>query len=167
MPIYEFYCPKCHTIYSFLSRSIDTDGTPGCPRHARHPLQRQVSRFAVVSGGAAAHKDDADDLPVDEAKMEQAMSTLASEADSVDEDDPRAAARLMRRLSDMTGIEYGHSMQEALRRLEGGEDPEAIEAEMGDLLENDEDSFLMPGASKGRRGLRRLPPRRDDHLYEM
>jgi putative FmdB family regulatory protein len=167
MPIYEFYCLGCHAIYSFLSRSVNTDGVPGCPRHGRHRLQRQVSRFAVVSGGAAAGKDEADDPPVDEARMEQAMGTLASEAESIDEDDPRAAARLMRRLSDMTGIEYGESMQEALRRLEAGEDPDAIEAQMGDLLENDQDSFLLPGAGKGRRGIRRLPPRRDDHLYEM
>ena len=91
---------------------------------------------------------------------------LASEAEGVDEEDPRAAAQLMRKLSDMTGIEYGENMQEALRRLEAGEDPDAIEAEMGDLLEGDEDPFIMPG-KKGGKGRRKLPPERDDTLYEM
>ena len=167
MPIYEFYCPRCHTIYSFLSRAINTEKVPSCPSDGRHRLQRKVSKFAFVSGGKSDSDDDMDDLPIDESKMEQAMETLASEAEGIDEDDPRAAARLMRKLSDMTGIEYGESMQEALRRLEAGEDPDAIEEEMGDLLEGEEDPFMMPGTGRKRLGLRRLPPRRDETLYEM
>ena len=168
MPIYEFYCPECNTIYNFLSRSIDTEKVPPCPRDKRHRLERQVSRFAFVSAvGGGGDGDDMDDFPVDEAKMEQAMSTLAAEAENINEDDPRAAAQLMRRLSQMTGIEYGESMQEALQRLESGEDPDAIEAEMGDMLENDEEAFLMPGSGKGGAGQRRRPPRRDEKLYEM
>ena len=168
MPIYEFYCPTCNTIYSFLSRSVDTEKIPSCPRDGRHRLQRKVSRFAFVSGAGGSGDDDLDDLPVDEAKMEQAMNTLASEAENIDENDPKAAAQLMRRLSQMTGIEYGESMQEALQRMEAGEDPEAIEAEMGDLLENDDEAFIVPGGGKGGGKRRhRLPPRRDETLYEM
>jgi len=53
MPIYEFYCRQCHTIYSFLSRSVNTARVPVCPTGPRHRLQRQVSGFAVVSGGKA------------------------------------------------------------------------------------------------------------------
>jgi putative FmdB family regulatory protein len=166
MPIYEFYCPKCHTIYNFLSRAINTDGVPQCPHDGRHKLQRQVSRFAFVTGAGGDSGDDMDDLPIDEARMEQAMETLASEAEGIDEDDPKAAARLMRKLSDMTGIEYGDSMQEALQRLESGEDPDAIEEEMGDMLENEDEPFMMPGSGKGK-GIRRRPPRRDEKLYEM
>ena len=41
----------------------------------------------------------------------------------------------MRKLTDMTGLELGDGMQEALKRMDAGEDPDAIEAEMGDLLE--------------------------------
>ena len=166
MPIYEFYCPGCHTIYNFLSKSIDTEKVPTCPKDGRHRLDRQVSSFAGVSGGKGDGDEGMDDLPIDESKMERAMETLASEAEGFDEEDPRAAAQLMRKLSDMTGIEYGENMQEALRRLEAGEDPDAIEAEMGDLLEGDEDPFIMPG-KKGGKGRRKLPPERDDTLYEM
>lgn len=167
MPIYEFYCQRCHTIYSFLSRTINTEKVPACPHDGRHRLQRKVSQFAFVSGGKTEGEGEDDDLPIDDARMEQAMESLATEAEGIDEDDPKAAARLMRKLSDMTGIEYGDSMQEALRRLEAGEDPDAIEEEMGDLLENDEEPFMLPGSGKGGRGLRRRPPRRDETLYEM
>ncbi len=169
MPIYEFYCPRCNAIYSFLSRSIDTRKVPPCPRQAGHRMTRQVSRFAVVGGGRSGggEGEAGQDLPCDEARMEQAMGTLAAEAESLDENDPRAAARLMRKLSSMTGVEYGQSMQEALRRLESGEDPDAIEADMGELLENDEEALVLPGTGgQGRRG-RRAPPRRDERLYEM
>ena len=166
MPIYEFYCPGCHAIYSFWSKTINTEKIPPCPKDGRHRLRRQVSSFAVVSGGKSGSGEEGDDLPIDETRMERAMEALASEAEGIDEEDPRAAARLMRKLSDMTGIEYGEGMEEALQRLEAGEDPDAIEEEMGDLLEGEEEPFVLSGGRKGR-GKRARPPRKDDTLYEM
>jgi hypothetical protein len=94
------------------------------------------------------------------------MQMLAGQADKIDEDDPRQAADLMRKLTDMTGMELGPGMQEALRRMEAGEDPDQIEAEMGDMLES-EDPFILPGGSKGGRGLKRSAPSRDETLYDL
>jgi putative FmdB family regulatory protein len=174
MPIYEFYCPQCHTIFSFFSRTVNTDKRPACPGCKSESLERRVSRFATVSrsssstdaeGGGEA--EGLDNLPIDEAKMERAVESLASEAEGMSEDDPRAAARLMRKLSDMTGLQYNDKMQEALNRLEAGEDPEAIESQMGESLEGDENPFVMPGGGKKGGAKRRLPPRRDETLYEM
>ena len=98
--------------------------------------------------------------------MEQAMQMLAGEADKINEDDPRQAANLMRKLSDMTGLKIGPGMDEALTRMEMGEDPEQVEAEMGDLLE-EEDPFLLPG-KKGK-GIRskRPAPQKDETLYDL
>ncbi len=101
---------------------------------------------------------------MDESKMEQAMSVLAKEAEHMDEDDPRQAANLMRRLSDMTGLNLGPGMEEALARMEAGEDPEQIEAEMGDLLEQ-EDPFSFK--EKTNKLLRQRPPRVDEKLYYL
>jgi hypothetical protein len=101
---------------------------------------------------------------MDESKMEQAMSLLAKEAENLDENDPRQAANLMRKLSDMTGMNLGPGMEEALRRMEAGEDPDQIEAEMGDLLEG-EDPFSFGGKSSGLRRMR--PPQKDETLYEL
>jgi putative FmdB family regulatory protein len=164
MPIYEFYCDRCNTIYNFFSRSINTNKQPQCPQCKETTLSRQMSAFAVV-GRAKEAGDDGEDLPFDESKMEQAMQMLASEAEHINEDDPRQAANLMRKLTDMTGLELGGGMQEALRRMERGEDPEQIEAELGDILEN-EDPFQM-AAKKGATAGRRPAPRRDETLYDL
>jgi putative FmdB family regulatory protein len=164
MPIYEFYCKGCNTIYNFFSRTVNTTKTPRCPRCKNISLNRQVSLFAIT--GKAREDGDMEDLPFDEAKMGQAMEMLAKEADGIDENDPKQAAGLMRKLTDMTGLELGSNMEEALRRMERGEDPEAVEAEMGDLLEG-EDPFLLPGKKGKNGGGGRPAPLRDETLYDL
>ncbi len=163
MPIYEFYCDACNTIFNFFSRAINTTANPSCPACKTRTLSRQMSAFAIT-GRAKEGGDEEGDLPFDESKMEQAMQMLAGEAERINEDDPRQAADLMRKLTKMTGMELGAGMEEALRRMERGEDPEQIEAEMGDLLEN-EDPFQM-AAKKGGGG-HRPAPRRDETLYDL
>ncbi len=162
MPIYEFYCADCHTIFNFFSKRIDTETSPKCPKCKKRKLGRQVSMFAAVSG--AKDSGDMEDLPFDESRMEGALTQLAGEAERIDENDPKAAAELMRKFSSMTGVEFGGSMEEALKRLESGEDPEQIEKELGDLMESDDDAFTV--AQKGGRKKAR-PPERDETLYEM
>ena len=164
MPIYEFYCPDCHTIFSFFSRRIDTEKRPKCPRCKTRYLTRQMSAFAIA--GRAKEDGDMEDLPFDESKMEQAMQMLAGKADGIDEDDPRQAADLMRKLSDMTGMKLGDGMEEALSRMEKGEDPDQIESELGDLLET-EDPFVLSGKKAQSARQLQKAPRRDDTLYDL
>ncbi len=163
MPIYEFYCSNCHMIFNFFSRRIDTSTQPDCPRCQETALERQMSPFAVTG---KAKESGEDDLPFDESKMEKAMEALAGEADKIDENDPRQAANLMRKITDMTGMELGDGMQEALRRMENGEDPEAVEAEMGDILESEE-PFAIAGKRQSVSQGKRPAPRRDDTLYDL
>ncbi|MBS3757220.1 MAG: zinc ribbon domain-containing protein [Desulfobacterales bacterium] len=163
MPIYEFYCKDCHTIFNFYSKTIDTKKVPICPKCRKTKLTRKISLFAVT--GRAEEGGD-EDLPVDEPRMEKAMEWMARQAEHIDEDDPRQAADLMRKFTDMTGVELGSGMQEALRRMEAGEDPEQVEAEMGDALEGEE-PFIMPGKKGFKSIKRRLPPQRDETLYEL
>ncbi|HOK06928.1 MAG TPA: zinc ribbon domain-containing protein [Syntrophales bacterium] len=165
MPIYEFYCHKCNTVYNFFSKTVNTEKIPNCPRCGRVRLKRQMSVFAKISRGREG-EGEADDLPpIDEARMEKAMSLLAGEAERINEDDPRQAADLMRKLSEATGIHLGPAMEEALRRMERGEDPERIEEEMGDLLEAEEPFLFSPPKTKGRG--RREPPKVDETLYDL
>lgn len=166
MPVYEFYCADCHVIFNFLSRRVNTEKRPSCPRCTRPELERRVSLFAISKGRKESDEDPLPDL--DESKMEQAMAALAGEAENMDEEDPRQVARLMRKLYDATGMDMGTGMEEAIRRMEAGEDPDKIEEEMGDILE-EEDPFSEEIAKKGFGKLRRkyLPPAVDDTLYEL
>jgi hypothetical protein len=122
-----------------------------------------MSIFAKISHNREEAADEGMP-PVDETRMEKAMEMLAGEAEKIDEDDPRQAARLMRKLSDATGLSLGDGMEEALSRLERGDDPDRIEEEMGGLLEG-EDPFSV--REKGRKGQRRKKPRVDETLYDL
>jgi putative FmdB family regulatory protein len=163
MPIYEFYCRKCNTLYNFFSRSVNTEKIPSCPRCKKVKLQRRMSVFAKISqkSEGAAPEELAG---FDESKMEKAMEMLAREAGGIDENDPRQAAQLMRKLTDATGLSLGPRMEEALARMEKGEDPEKIEEEMGDSIGEDE-LFVM--AKKAVKGKMVAAPRVDDKLYDL
>ncbi|MCP3978444.1 MAG: zinc ribbon domain-containing protein [bacterium] len=170
MPIYEFYCPDCHRMFSFLARSVAPEKRPRCPDCGLERIERRVSRFAVATRGAIEARDaspDAEAPPgVDEARMEQAMESMAHEAERVDENDPRALGRLMRKFYDSSGMQMGEGMEEAVRRMESGEDPDRIEADLGDALET-EDPLVAAG--RGLRGARRRleAPSVDPELHEL
>jgi len=167
MPVYEFYCPDCHTIFNFFSRRINTEKRPHCPRCGRPELERQVSRFAISKGRKDTEGDD--DMPdIDESRLERAMQALASEAEGMDESDPRQAARMMRKLSEAMGADLGEGMEEAIRRMEAGEDPEQIEAEMGDLFDSEDPMSGFEMRKGGRLGRQPSPRPQVDHtLYEL
>jgi putative FmdB family regulatory protein len=164
MPVYEFICEKCHTIYQFFSRTINTTKIPNCPHCNNTELERVASTFAATSG-TSDNESSGEDLPqIDEAKMEKAMASLAKEAGRIDEDDPCQAANLMRKLTKETGIKLGSGMEEALSRMEKGEDPEKIEQEMGDLLESEE-----PLLFEDQKKMSQSKPRvnRDETIYDL
>ena len=164
MPIYEFYCKACHTVYQFFARTVNTEKKPSCPRCKKTELKRNVSTFATISVRSGEGGDGAELSQMDEAKMEKAMAMLASEADNINEDDPRQAADLMRKLSDATGLKMGSGMEEALSRLEQGEDPAKIEEEIGDLLGADEPQLLE---ARRKKGSSKPKPDVDETLYEL
>ncbi len=164
MPIYEFYCQACHMIFNFFSKTVNTTKVPVCPKCRKEKLSRQVSLFAVT--GRASEEGDMDDLPFDESKMEQAMNMLGKEAENINDDDPRQAADLMRKFTDLTGVQLGPGMQEALQRMEQGEDPEQVEAEMGNLLES-EDPFVLSGHKAVPKSQRQVAPLKDETLYDL
>lgn len=167
MPVYEFYCSDCHAIFNFLSRQVNTQKCPMCPRCGRPELERQVSRFAISKNRPEAETDG---FPAGmaEEKMERAMMTLAGEMEGIDENDPRAMARFMRKFSEMTGMNLGGEAEEAMRRLEAGEDPEQIEAEVGDLFGDDSSLDGLFGKERLSKLKRRLaPPEHDETLYTL
>lgn len=167
MPIYEFYCRDCHTIYSFLSRKVDTQTVPSCPKSGKHKLNRQMSRFAISKGRGETDDQGPQGMDFDDEKMEQAMMQMAGELEGADEEDPRAMAHMMRKLMQTTGMNLGEGMEEAIRRMESGEDPDKIEEDLGDILEN-EDPFGT-GENKLKGVVRRMTeaPEEDPEIYDM
>lgn len=164
MPIYEFLCQDCNTIFSFLSRQINTDKRPACPKCGRKEIDRQLSTFAVI--GKAKEENGDDPLAgLDETKMGHALEGLMREAEGMNEDDPRQMAQLMRKFSDKTGISLGEPMENAISRMEAGEDPDEIEKDMGDLLDAD-NAFSLDGLKKKIRSGPKQPLR-DETLYRL
>lgn len=163
MPIYEFYCDACNVVFNFFSSRVNTEKIPQCPRCGKKELEKQISTFATIG---KAREDGGDDplAGLDEAKMERAFESLMREAEHINEDDPKQMAAMMRKFTSQTGVRLGESMEEALSRMEAGEDPEQVEKEMGDLL-NGEDFSLE--AMKKTAGQKRRPPVHDDKLYEL
>ncbi len=169
MPIYEFYSRNNNKIYTFFARSLAYSGLiPRCPEDPKYHMERLISSFAVT--GRAKEKSEADAPPVDDAKMESLMSDMEREFSAGDEEnpDPRKLARMMRKMSEVTGEAMPSGMQEMIRRMEAGEDPEKLESEYGDVF--DEFEAGQSGddvGGKGKPGTRRRRPQRDPVMYEM
>jgi len=69
----------------------------------------------------------------------------------------------MRKFTEMTGMKLGDNFQEALQRIEKGEDPEKIEDEMGDILAEEgalSEKQAIKTAAKNK-------PKIDETLYEL
>ncbi len=162
MPIYEYYCDQCNVIFNFYSSRVNTEKIPSCPKCDKKELSKQISTFATI--GKAREESDDQFAGLDESKMEHAFESLMREAEHINEDDPKQMASLMRKFTSKTGLHLGDSMEEALSRMEAGEDPEQVEKEMGDML-NEEDFSLE---SMKKKVLRQSnPPMHDEKLYDL
>lgn len=180
MPIYEYYCPQNHTIYQFYAKTLAQGRTtPRCPDNAAYTMTKMVSNFAITSGGRKdeppAEGAESGD-PAEDARMEAALNAMEGEFANVDENDPKAMARMMRRMSELTGERLDGEMEEVVRKLEEGADPESLEQQMGvdgpdGMDDPDGEGPGGPPAADPRerrhrwRALTR-PPRRDPKLYD-
>ena len=169
MPLYEFYCEPCHTVFTFRSARVDTVTVPRCPRCGKG-WKREVSPFAHIVSGAAQEG------PGDEAagadRMEQAAERLGERLQALDDDgaDPREAVRIMRELASAGGLHFNKEVREAMARIEAGEDPEKIDETFSEVF--DTDNPFADGESDGaRQGVslrRRLRgPARDPKWYDL
>jgi putative FmdB family regulatory protein len=119
MPIYEYVCGDCRKRVSVFFRTFSeaSDDAARCPLCQGANLRRLVSRVTVIKSEASRLDNLADP---------SLMSGLENE-------DPRALASFMRRMSDEMGEPLDGEMTEVLDRLDAGESPDAIDASMPDL----------------------------------
>ena len=90
---------------------------PVCPHCNSAQLQRLISRVSVAKS--------------EDARMDTLMDDSALAG--LDEEDPRALGRFMRKMSNEMGEDLGEEFEEVVDRLEKGQSPESIEESMPDL----------------------------------
>lgn len=193
MPIYEYYCPDNNTIYQFYAKTLAQGKIiPRCPDNPAFRMEKSISSFAVKTGGKKSESEPAGGAgdmpgagagsgdPAEDARMEAAMNAMESEFANVDENDPRAMGRMMRRMAELTGEKIDGEMEEVVRKLEEGADPEELEEKLGGGSTDDEGGMGDPyGEGPGMEApkadpkeprqkfrARRLPPRRDPKLHD-
>jgi len=182
MPIYEYYCPGNNTIYQFFAKTLAQGRTvPQCPDNPAYPMVKMMSPFAVAKkskgeagGGEGPPSPGSGVASADEdPRLEAAMSAMESEFSHVDENDPRAMGRMMRRMAEMTGEKIDGDMEEVVRKLEEGADPDSLEEQLGG---SDAGADEAPGEGepapdareeiRHRFRARRRTPNRDPKLYD-
>lgn len=179
MPIYEYYCPDNHKVYQFFARSsCYADTIPTCPDNPDFRMVRKVSGFAIGGAEKKSATDGGEEgSDLDDPKRMAAMAEMERAVSGMDEDhpDPKQMGKLMRQMAEMTGESLSGEMEEMVRKLEEGANPEDLEAQFGDFLgaeeradslgsEGDPGEVETPAAGGG---AFRGPPRRDETLYEF
>src|SRR5437667_3041095 len=141
MPIYEYACPKCRVIFNFLSKRVNPSRSPTCPKCGNKKMSKQMSRFAMsrrLKEPAAKTEGEGPEGPMpdfDDPRIERAMMEMERDMEHLDENNPKHMARMMKKMKDiMPPGTMPKEMDIAIKRLEAGEDPEKIEADMGDVL---------------------------------
>jgi putative FmdB family regulatory protein len=143
MPIYEFACPKCRKIYSFLSKRLNPDREPVCPKCGNRKLEKQMSQFAAPRTSGKGEGTEGEDsggpgtgMPdMDDPRMMRAMGEIERDMGHMDENNPKHMAQLMRKMKDlMPPGTMPKDIDVAIKRLEAGEDPEKIEEDMGEMF---------------------------------
>jgi len=101
-----------------------------------------MSAFAFTKGvaepKAAGGAEAADGEPMpdfDDPRVARAMSEMERDMEHMDENNPKHMAHMMKKMKDiMPAGSVPKELDVAIKRLEAGEDPEKIEADMGEAL---------------------------------
>jgi putative FmdB family regulatory protein len=105
VPIYEYECQGCRRRVSLLVRSLASQEAPRCPRCGSAAVSRLMSRFATPKS--------------EDARLEAAADP--SRYGDLDENDPQAVARFVRRMGDEMGEDLGDDLGEAVEAASGDE----------------------------------------------
>lgn len=184
MPIYEFYSPGTRKIYSFFARSLShADAIPVCPDGKKYEMKKMISGFSIT-GRNAVDPEPVENIPnpddpfsgMEQGQTDKVMQELEGALDGMDDDnpDPKQMGSLMRKMCEMTGERMDEPMEEVVRKLEEGMDPDELEDRMGDVLGDEgADGEIEQGEGEGSevkarlRNLMRNTLVRDPELYEF
>lgn len=146
MPIYEFVSRDTGKIYSFFAHSTSyAEKIPFCPDGKKFKMEKLISGFSITGGNEKqseeAEKSDSIDpndpfSGMDSNQAEKVMKELEGAIGGMDEDnpDPKQMGHLMRKMSEITGESMDEPMEEVVRKLEEGADPNELEDKMGNFM---------------------------------
>ena len=168
MPIFEYACPPCRKIFQFLSKRLKPTRKPTCPQCGNRRMVKEISQFAALKGAAkpkAGGVGAEGGMPeFDNPRMQHAMREMERDMAHLDENNPKHMAHMMRKMKDLMPADMmPKEMNDAIRRLESGEDPEKIEEDMGEIF----DQFMGPDEGGGSGGMGGGAYTRDGGLYDM
>jgi len=117
MPIYEYRCKECGKKSTFLTLSVGSALEPKCQKCGSASLVKLVSRIAIFRS--------------EESRMERLSDP--SHLSGLDEDDPKAMARWMKKMGKEMGEDAGEDFEqdidEAVEEAERGASKEENEVE--------------------------------------
>ena len=146
MPIYEFVSRDTGKIYSFFAHSTSyAEKIPFCPDGKKFKMEKVISGFSITGGNEKqseeAEKSDSIDpndpfSGMNSNQAEKVMKELEGAIGGMDEDnpDPKQMGHLMRKMSEITGESMDEPMEEVVRKLEEGADPNELEDKMGNFM---------------------------------
>ena len=187
MPIYEFMSRDTGKIYSFFAHSTSyAEKTPFCPDGKKYKMQKLLSCFSITGKKEELPEMDGQDggddpndpfAGMDPNQTEKVMKELEGAMGGMDEDnpDPKQMGQLMRKMCEMTGETMDEPMEEVVRKLEEGADPDELEDRMGDFMGEDESGAASGGREQESKEtvksrLKKLMKKRitrDPELYEF
>jgi len=140
MPIYEYYCKKCNTIFNFYSKTFSVEKEPVCPR-CEGDLNKHVSSFAF-----GQNMKGPDSLPMSTKMLDDGMKRLKAH----DSKNPEDAAHLRKKFSKMMGVNFEEGKKKSDSVLEAEQEERSIGVE-GKPISDEHD----------------VPPEIDETLYEI
>ena len=153
MPIYEFISHDTGKIYSFFARSnFYVDKIPLCPDGKHFKMEKILSGFSITGKNEVSQEDsEIKDLVnpndpfegMESGKAEKVMKELEGAMGGLDENnpDPKHMGQLMRRMCEITGEKMDEPMEEVVRKLEEGTDPDELEAYIEGFAGDDDTNF--------------------------
>ena len=123
MPTYDFICNACEKRFDvFMTFAEYGKKAVHCTYCQSENVRRRMTKVRIAKS--------------DESRMESAADDFSG-MDGI-EDDPKALARMMRKMGGEMGEDLPSEFNEVVDRLEAGQSPEEIEAVLPELGGDDE-----------------------------
>jgi NAD-dependent SIR2 family protein deacetylase len=148
VPVYEFLCEPCNTLFSFYSKIMRSSADcPACPR-CGGVLHKRVTAFSVVERSRSVKS--LENLPFNEQRLADGMKKFRAEHARLRDENPARADAMLKKFSRwLGGAHLEEDRKRALQRVLESDEPDARKLEEFESLAHPDDE-----------------PARDEHLYE-